>query len=125
VPAAIHAGGLRYHGEAPLISLLVREKLMEAVALQQRAVFDAAVKFARSEGIIAAPETAHAIKVAIDEAEQAKKEGKPRVILFNCSGHGLLDLGAYEEYLSSKLPDYELPQAEIEKNLAGLPVVPG
>ena len=124
VPAAIHAGGLRYHGEAPLISLLVREKLMEAVALQQRAVFDAAVKFARSEGIIAAPETAHAIKVAIDEAEQAKKEGKPRVILFNCSGHGLLDLGAYEEYLSSKLPDYELPQAEIEKNLAGLPTVP-
>jgi len=124
VPAAIHAGGLRYHGDAPLISHLVNQKAMEAVALQQRTVFDAAMVFARAEAIIPAPESAHAIKVAIDEAEAAKKEGKPRVILFNLSGHGLLDLGAYEEYLAGRLQDYELPQREIDKNLAELPVVP-
>jgi len=103
IPPPIHAGGLRYHGMAPLISLLVEKKLIEAKAYQQLEVFDAALSFARSEGIISAPEAAHAIKAVMDEALEAKKEGKERVILFNHSGHGLLDLGAYDAYLSGKL----------------------
>ncbi len=103
IPPAIHAGGLRYHGMAPLVSLLVDKKLMEARAYHQLEVFEAALSFTRAEGIISAPETAHAIKAAMDEALAAKAEGKERVILFNHSGHGLLDLAAYDAYLSGRL----------------------
>jgi len=103
VPPAIHAGGLRYHGMAPLISLLVEKGMIEAVALDQIDVFKAAVQFARAEGIIPAPESAHAICEAINEANRAKEAGKETVILFNLSGHGLLDLGAYDAYFADKL----------------------
>ena len=123
VPAGIHAGGLRYHGDAPSLSLLVREKVMEAVAYHQNPVFEAAVTFARSEGIVPAPETAHAIKAVLDEAEAAKKAGEKRVIAFNCSGHGHFDLGAYDAYFAGELQDYALPQEEIDKALAGLPQI--
>jgi tryptophan synthase beta chain len=123
VPAGIHAGGLRYHGDAPLLSLLVKEGLMEAVAYHQNPCFEAAVTFARSEGIIPAPETAHAIKCAIDEAARAKEAGEKRVIVFNLSGHGHFDLAAYDDYLSGKLVDFELPQAKIDAALAELPTI--
>jgi len=103
IPPAIHAGGLRYHGMAPLISLLVQKGLSEAMALDQLEVFDGAVLFARTEGIVPAPESAHAIGAVLREAKQAKEEGKQRVILFNLSGHGLLDLAAYDSYLDDKL----------------------
>lgn len=103
VPPAIHAGGLRYHGDAPLVCFLYHKKLIEAVAYGQREVFEAAKLFAHAEGIIPAPESAHAIKHAIVEALRAKEEGRKKVILFNLSGHGLLDLGAYEEFLEGKM----------------------
>lgn len=103
VPSPIHAGGLRYHGMAPLISFLYNEKLMEAVAYDQNPVFQAGVDFARTEGIIPAPESCHAIKSVIDEAIKAKHEGKKKIILFNLSGHGLLDLNGYDKFLNSKL----------------------
>jgi tryptophan synthase beta chain len=103
IPPAIHAGGLRYHGMAPLISLLVDKGMIEAVALDQVDIFKAAVEFAQAEGIVPAPESAHAVCQAINEAKQAKAEGKERVILFNLSGHGFLDLGAYDAYLNQKL----------------------
>ncbi len=103
VPSPIHAGGLRYHGDAPLVCFLYHKKLIEAVAYGQKEVFEAASLFAQSEGIIPAPESAHAIKHAIVEALRAKEEGRKRVILFNLSGHGLLDLGAYEEFLEGKM----------------------
>lgn len=103
VPSPIHAGGLRYHGDAPLISFLYNKKLIEAVAYDQLSVFKAAELFSQTEGIIPAPESAHAIKHAIVEALHAKKEGKKKVILFNLSGHGLLDLGAYEEFLEGRM----------------------
>jgi tryptophan synthase beta chain len=103
IPPPIHAGGLRYHGMAPLISLLTAKGHIQAKAYDQLGVFDAAMSFARAEGIISAPESAHAIKAVMDEALKAKDEGKERVILFNHSGHGLLDLGAYDAYLSGKL----------------------
>jgi tryptophan synthase beta chain len=103
VPPAIHAGGLRYHGDAPIISGLVKAGRMEAVAYPQSKVFEAAVQFARSQGTIAAPETSHAIRAVIDEALAAKETGEERVILFGYSGHGLLDLGAYDDYLHGRL----------------------
>jgi tryptophan synthase beta chain len=103
VPPSIHAGGLRYHGDAPIISNLVKAGRMEAVAYPQSKVFEAAVEFARTQGTIPAPETSHAIRAVIDEALVAKEEGAPRVILFNYSGHGLLDLGAYDDYLHGRL----------------------
>ena len=103
VPSPIHAGGLRYHGMAPQISFLYNEKLMEAVAYEQNPVFQAGVDFAKCEGIIPAPESSHAIKAAMDEAIIAKKEGKRKVILFNLSGHGLLDLNGYDKFLQNKL----------------------
>ena len=113
IPAGIHAGGLRYHGMAPIISNLVNEGLMEAQAKLQIPTFEAAVLFARTEGIIPAPETAHAIRATVDEALKAKKENTPRVILFNFSGHGLLDLSAYDAYFSGELKDYEyVPQKD-------------
>jgi len=103
VPPAIHAGGLRYHGDAPIISNLVQAGRMEAVAYPQGKVFDAALQFARTQGTIPAPETSHAIRAAIDEALLAKEEGVERVILFSYSGHGLLDLAAYDDYLNNRL----------------------
>ena len=103
VPPSIHAGGLRYHGDAPIISNLVRSGRMEAVAYPQSKVFEAAVQFARTEGTISAPETSHAIRAVVDEALAAKEEGAERVILFGYSGHGLLDLSAYDDYLHDRL----------------------
>ncbi|MGQ9474702.1 MAG: TrpB-like pyridoxal phosphate-dependent enzyme [Actinomycetota bacterium] len=105
VPPPSHAGGLRYHGDAPIISLLVKEGIMEARAYHQVEVFEAAVTFARTEGIIPAPETSHAIKAVIDEAIRCRESGEPKCIFFNFSGHGLLDLAAYDEYLSGRLSD--------------------
>lgn len=105
IPPGIHAGGLRYHGMAPMISLLVDKGYIEGRAYPQTPVFDSAVSFARTEGIVCAPESAHAVKAAMDEALQAKQEGKEKVILFNLSGHGLLDLAAYDSYFSGKLID--------------------
>ncbi|MCS7338094.1 MAG: TrpB-like pyridoxal phosphate-dependent enzyme [Verrucomicrobiae bacterium] len=107
MPPRIHAGGLRYHGMAPMVSHAVKLGLVEAVAYPQTKVFEAAVTFARSEGIIPAPEPAHAIKAVIDEAIKCREEGRKRVILFNLSGHGLLDLSAYDSYLSGKMKDVE------------------
>jgi tryptophan synthase beta chain len=103
IPPSIHAGGLRYHGDAPIISNLVKTGRMGAIAYPQGKVFEAAVEFARTEGTIAAPETSHAIRAVIDEALKAKEEGTEKVILFNYSGHGLLDLGAYDDYLHGRL----------------------
>jgi len=103
VPPPIHAGGLRYHGMAPLISFLYHEKLIEAVAYEQNQIFQAGVDFAKAEGIIPAPESSHAIKAAMDEALKAREEGKKKVILFNLSGHGLLDLNGYDKFLHNKL----------------------
>jgi tryptophan synthase beta chain len=105
VPPSIHAGGLRYHGDSPLISALVRDGRMEAVAYPQGKVFKAAVQFAHVEGKVAAPEAAHAIRAVIDEALAAKETGEEKVILFNYCGHGLLDLSAYDDYLHGRLPD--------------------
>ncbi|PYM14494.1 MAG: TrpB-like pyridoxal phosphate-dependent enzyme [Candidatus Rokuibacteriota bacterium] len=123
VPAPLHAGGLRYHGMAPLVSKLHDEGVIEAVAVPQLATFEAALQFARSEGIIPAPESAHAIRVAIDEALRAREAGQPRTILFNLSGHGHFDLGAYEAYFAGKLEDYEYPAEKIAEALRGVPQV--
>ncbi len=125
VPPPVHAGGLRYHGDAPILCLLRQEGIMDAVAVHQTPVFDGAVLFARTEGIIPAPESAHAVRVGIDKALEAKEEGKERVILIGLSGHGLLDLGAFDAYFAGELEDYEFPEAEMEKALAGVPEVPG
>jgi tryptophan synthase beta chain len=103
VPPPIHAGGLRYHGDAPLICNLVKSGRIQATAYPQSKVFEGAVQFARTQGTIPAPETAHAIRATIDEALKAKEEGVERVILFGYSGHGLLDLGAYDDYLNGRL----------------------
>lgn len=105
VPPPIHAGGLRYHGDSAIISALVRDGRMEAVAYPQNKVFEAAMQFTRAEGKLPAPEAAHAVRAAVDEALAAKETGEEKVILFNYSGHGLLDLGAYEDYLAGRLPD--------------------
>jgi len=122
---ALHAGGLRYHGMAPLVCKLYDEQCIEAVAVPQLATFEAAIRFARSEGIIPAPESAHAIRVAIDEALLCKKAGRGKAILFNLSGHGAFDLGAYEAYLAGKLQDYDYPAAKVEEALTHLPNVKG
>ncbi|HTR44911.1 MAG TPA: pyridoxal-phosphate dependent enzyme, partial [Thermodesulfovibrionales bacterium] len=123
VPPGIHAGGLRYHADAPLVCQLYHDGLIEAVSCGQTAVFEAALTFARSEGIIPAPESAHAIVGAIDEAVKCKEEGKTKTILFNLSGHGYLDLAAYENYLSGKLEDYVYPDEMIRESLLRLPVI--
>jgi tryptophan synthase beta chain len=120
VPPGIHAGGLRYHGEAPLISALVEHGLIEARAYPQNATFEAGVRFARAEGILPAPEVAHAIKAVIDLAQEAREAGEQKVILFNLCGHGHFDLAAYEQYLAGRLEDYEYPEEEIDRSLAGL-----
>jgi tryptophan synthase beta chain len=121
IPAGIHAGGLRYHGMAPLVSKLVADGHIEARAYHQRAVFDAAVQFARSEGILPAPESSHAIKAAIDEALDARETGNSPVILFNLSGHGHFDLSAYEAYVAGKLEDFAYPADKVKEALATLP----
>ena len=105
MPPSIHAGGLRYHGMSPAVSHALKLGLIEAVAYPQTPVFEAAVLFARSEGLVPAPESAHAIRAVVDEAIKAREEGRKKVILFNLSGHGLLDLTAYDAYLSGKLQD--------------------
>jgi tryptophan synthase beta chain len=125
VPAGIHAGGLRYHGMAPLVSLLKEQGLIEAIAYRQNPVFEAAITFARSEGIVPAPESAHAIKGAIDEALRCKEAGEAKTILIGLSGHGNFDLAAYDAYLAGKLEDYELPEQEIERAMGELPAVAG
>jgi tryptophan synthase beta chain len=122
VPAGIHAGGLRYHGMAPLVSLLANEKIIEAKAYPQNPVFEAAVLFARTEGYLPAPEAAHAIKAAIDEALICKEKGKEKCIVFNYSGHGHFDLAAYDEYFAGKLKDFNHPEGAIKKALSSLPV---
>jgi tryptophan synthase beta chain len=120
IPPPIHAGGLRYHGIAPLISHLLREGLIEAAALHQLECYDAAVQFCQTEGFIPAPETSHAIAMAIREARQAKEEGKEKVILLNWSGHGLMDLSGYEAFFNGKLSDYSLPDADLQRSLESL-----
>jgi tryptophan synthase beta chain len=123
MPPGIHAGGLRYHGAAPLVSKLLDEGMIEAVAFGQRACFEAAVTFARTEGIIPAPESSHAIQGAIEEARKADAEGKSRVILFNLSGHGHFDMGAYDQWFAGKLEDFEYPREAVERSMANLPRV--
>ena len=123
VPPAIHAGGLRYHGDAPLLCLLVDAKVIEARAYHQKEVFEAAMTFARTEGWVPAPETSHAIRAAIDEALRCKETKEEKCIVFNYSGHGHFDLAAYEQYLTGKLEDFELSASQIKDALANVPVV--
>jgi tryptophan synthase beta chain len=123
VPEPIHAGGLRYHGMAPSLSALVDAGYVEAVAVPQLATFEAAIQFSRAEGIVPAPESAHAIRVAIDEALDAKEKGEARVILFNLSGHGHFDMSAYQAYLSGQLQDYTCSDEVIQANTQALPQV--
>ncbi|HWP47961.1 MAG TPA: TrpB-like pyridoxal phosphate-dependent enzyme [Candidatus Limnocylindrales bacterium] len=121
IPPPIHAGGLRYHGDAPTLCLLVDEKVIEARAYPQKAIFEAALQFARTEGIVPAPEPAHAIRCVIDEALQCKASGEAKVIAFNLCGHGHFDLAAYDAYLNGKLEDYSYPEEKIKESLAKLP----
>jgi tryptophan synthase beta chain len=123
IPSGIHAGGLRYHGDSPIVSMLKKKNVIEAVAYQQLEVFEAAKLFARTEGIIVAPETAHAVKGVIDEALKAKERKESKVISFLLSGHGLLDLGAYEAYFEGALENCSHPEARIGEALAKLPKV--
>jgi tryptophan synthase beta chain len=123
VPPPIHAGGLRYHGMAPSISALFDAGYLEVTAVSQLDTFEAGVLFARCEGILPAPESAHAIRSAIDEALDAKVKGEQRIILFNLSGHGNFDMAAYKSYLSGELVDYDYPAEEIERAKQNLPKV--
>jgi tryptophan synthase beta chain len=123
IPPRIHAGGLRYHGMAPTLSALCDAGYIEATAVSQLPVFEAAVQFANTEGILPAPESAHAIRTAIDEALQAKELGEKRVILFNLSGHGNFDLSAYNAYNTGQLEDYEMPAEALNNIQARLPKV--
>jgi tryptophan synthase beta chain len=125
-PAAIHAGGLRYHGASVLCSQLLRDNIIEAVAIQQLECFEAGVLFAKTEGIMPAPEATHAIAQVIREAEEAKREGKSRTILFNLCGHGYLDMQAYQDYFDGKLTDHVLTEEQLTsdlKKLEGLPTI--
>jgi tryptophan synthase beta chain len=124
VPPAIHAGGLRYHGDAPLLSQLVHDGTIEARAVPQLGCFEAAVQFARCEGIVPAPESSHAIRAAVDAALAAREAGERRVILFNLSGHGHFDMAAYDAYFAGQLDDYALPRERIAEALTHLPPVP-
>jgi tryptophan synthase beta chain len=123
MPPSIHAGGLRYHGMAPTLSGLVDAGLIDAISVKQRATFEAAAQFTRTEGIIPAPESAHAVRAAIDEALDAKEKGEKRVILFNLSGHGHFDMVSYEKYLSGNLEDYEYPEEAVAEAMKDLPQV--
>ncbi|MCI6723882.1 MAG: TrpB-like pyridoxal phosphate-dependent enzyme [Bacteroidales bacterium] len=120
MPANIHAGGLRYHGAGMIISQLLKEKRMEATDIQQTEAFRAGLLFSKTEGIIPAPESCHAIAAAINEAEKCKETGEEKVILFNLSGHGLIDMYAYQQYLQGNLQDYEVKQEEIDRNISQL-----
>ncbi|MCX6689631.1 MAG: TrpB-like pyridoxal phosphate-dependent enzyme [Methanoregula sp.] len=124
VPPSIHAGGLRYHGDSPIVSRLVHDGVMRAVSYHQSEVFLAAQTFARTEGIIVAPETSHAVKGAIDEALKCKKSGEKKTILFNCSGHGNFDMSAYDAYFAGKLVDFEYPDELIKQAIGRIPKVP-
>jgi len=124
IPPAIHAGGLRYHGDSPILSKLVHEGVMGAVAYHQNEVFEAAQTFACTEGIIVAPEAAHAVKATIDEALRCKKSGEAKTILFNNSGHGNFDMSAYDAYYAGTLVDYEYPDELIRQSIARIPNVP-
>jgi tryptophan synthase beta chain len=124
VPPPLHAGGLRYHGDSPIVCALVKEGLVEARAYRQNETFEAALRFARTEAILPAPEPAHAIRAVIEEAEAAKQAGEERVILLNLCGHGHFDMSAYEAYLAGKLEDPEFSEADMEAALARLPEAP-
>ena len=124
IPPAIHAGGLRYHGDSPIVSRLVHDGVMRAVALYQNDIFEAAQTFARTEGTIVAPESAHAVKAAIDVALECKKTGEEKIILFNNSGHGNFDMSSYDAFYQGTLQDYEYPEDLIKRSLANLPSVP-
>ena len=123
IPPSIHAGGLRYHGDSPIVSKLVNDKVMRAVAYHQSEVFEAAQTFARTEGIIVAPETSHAVKAAIDQALECRKTGNAKTILFNCSGHGNFDMSAYDAFYAKQLVDYEYPDEMIKQSLARIPKI--
>jgi len=124
VPPPVHAGGLRYHGDAPSLSGLVKAGVYQARAYPQTAVFEAAVRFARAEGFVPGPEPAHAVRAVADEALAAQEAGEERVILFNLSGHGHFDMSAYDAYLSGRLVDHPLPDEVLEQSLAKLPRQP-
>ena len=124
VPPELHSGGLRYHGDSPLVSALVKAGIVEAQAVAQTSAFAAAVQFAGVEGILPAPEPAHAIRAAIDEAEAAKQAGEERVILFNLCGHGHFDMSAYDAYHRGELTDLEFSEQDMEAALASLPETP-
>lgn len=119
-PAHIHAGGLRYHGAGSIVSQLKKDNLMEAIDIQQLDTFKAATIFAQSEGIIPAPESSHAIAAAIREAQAAKESGEKKVILFNLSGHGLIDMAAYDQYLAGDLTNFEVTDEDVAKNLEAI-----
>ena len=121
IPPSIHAGGLRYHGVSPIISELYNKQIIEAEAYHQLEVFEAAQTFAKTEGIIPAPESSHAIKSAIEFAKKCKQSGEAKTILFNLSGHGFLDLGAYENYLSGNLTNQELSEEKINSFFDAMP----
>ena len=123
VPPGIHAGGLRYHADAPLVCQLYHDRLIEAVSYGQTVVFDAAISFAKTEGIIPAPESAHAIRAAMDEAVRCREEDKQQTIFFNLSGHGNFDLSAYADFIGGKLEDYAYPDEKIKEALAKLPTI--
>ena len=120
MPANIHAGGLRYHGAGTIVSQLLKDKLMSAVDIKQLESFEAGMLFAQSEGIIPAPESCHAIAAAVNEAKKCKESGESKVILFNLSGHGLIDMTAYDMYLSGKLQNYEFSQEDVYENTKDL-----
>ena len=120
MPANIHAGGLRYHGAGTIVSQLLEDKLMSAVDIKQLESFEAGMLFAQSEGIIPAPESCHAIAAAVNEAKKCKESGESKVILFNLSGHGLIDMTAYDMYLSGKLHNYEFSQEDVYENTKDL-----
>jgi tryptophan synthase beta chain len=124
IPPPIHAGGLRYHGMSPIISHLHQLGLVEAAAAHQTAIFDAGVKFARTEGIVTGPEPCHDLKVAFDEALKCKETGESKTILIAHSGHGHFDLSAYDRYLSGELKDFAYPEEEVKKALEELPEIP-
>ncbi len=124
MPPKIHAGGLRYHGAGPIVSQLLKDKLIEAKAVHQLESFEAGVKFARSEGIIPAPESTHAIAQVIREANRAREEGKTKTILFNLSGHGLVDMASYDQYFAGNLQDYSVTEKQIRDSVAELDIFP-
>ena len=123
IPEPIHAGGLRYHGMSPQVSLLKHEGFIEARSVHQRPCFEAGIQFARTEGLIPAPESTHAIRAAIDEALVAKETGEKKVILFNLSGHGYFDMTSYQRYLEGKLEDYAYPEEKIKEAMKNLPKI--